>query len=105
MIWLPAAPGSAPEPPRDPGADAELAGRRRRLGADLTDAGRPDEAIWFTVGSLGAPDQKHARAAAELLGRQRAVLGPDVFAAQLAEYLGSDAVDYLISVAAGSQLP
>ena len=105
VIWLPAAPGSAPEAPRDPGADAELAGRRRQLGADLTDAGRPDEAIWFTVGSLGAPDQKYARSAAKLLGRLRAVLGADVFAAQLAAYLGSEVVDYLIGVAAGSELP
>jgi tetratricopeptide (TPR) repeat protein len=103
-ILLPG-PGSAPEPSRDPGADAELAARRRRLGADLTDDGRPDEAIWFTVGSLRAPDQGHVRAAAELLGRQRAVLGPAVFAAELSEYLRSDVVDYLIRVAAGSQLP
>jgi tetratricopeptide (TPR) repeat protein len=105
VIWLPPVPGSAPEQPRDPGADAELAGRRRRLGGDLTDDGRPDEAIWFTVGSLGAPDQKHVRAAAELLGRQRAILGPAAFATQLTVYLGSDAVDYLVTVADGSQLP
>lgn len=104
VILLPG-PGSAPEPSRDPGANAELAGRRRRLGADLTEDGRPDEAIWFTVGSLRAPDQRQVRAAAELLGRQRAVLGPAVFAAQLSDYLRSDVVDYLIRVAAGSQLP
>jgi hypothetical protein len=67
----------------------------------LTDAGRPDEAIWFTVGSLCAPGQRHVRAAAELLGRQRAVLGAALFAAQLAGYLESDAIDYLINVDPG----
>jgi tetratricopeptide (TPR) repeat protein len=105
VIWLPPGTGSAPEPPRDRSADAELADHRRRVGADLTDAGRPDEAIWFTIGSLSAPDQKHAQAAAELLGRQQAILGPAVFAAQLARYLESNVVDYLITVAAKSQLP
>jgi tetratricopeptide (TPR) repeat protein len=105
VVWLPPGSGRAAEHPRDLGADAELAGRRRRLGANLTDDGRPDEAIWFIVGSLRAPDQQHVRDAAELLGRQRAILGPDVFAAQLASYLGRGVVDYLVTVAEGSQLP
>jgi tetratricopeptide (TPR) repeat protein len=104
VIWLPG-PGSAPEPSRDSGADAELADRRRQLGADLTDAGRPDEAICFTVGSLSAPDRKHKRAAAELLRRQQAILGPGVFAAQLAQDIGSVTANYLIKKVIGSQLP
>jgi tetratricopeptide (TPR) repeat protein len=103
-IWLPGS-GSAPESSGDPGADAELAGRRRRLGTDLTDDGRPDEAIWFTVGSLRAPDQGHVLAAAGLLGRQQAILGSAVFAAQLSEYLSSATVAFLIGVADGRWLP
>ena len=101
VIWLPG-PGSAPGLTRDPNADAELAGRRRQLAAGLTDDGRPDEAIWFTVGSLRAPDQQHVQDAAELLGRQRAILGPSVFAAQLARYLDSGTVDFLVNMADGS---
>jgi tetratricopeptide (TPR) repeat protein len=104
VIWLPG-PGSAPEASGDPGAGAELADRRRRLGADLTDDGRPDEAICLTVGSLSAPDHTHKRAAAELLRRQQAILGPGVFAAQLTQDVGSDAADYLISKVIGGQLP
>jgi tetratricopeptide (TPR) repeat protein len=101
LIWLPG-PGGAPGLTRGSNADAELAGRRRQLAASLTDDGRPDEAIWFTVGSLRAPDQQHVRDAAELLGRQRAILGPSVFEAQLARYLDRRTVDFLVNVAGAS---
>ena len=98
MIWLPPGPGSAPEPPRGRGADAELlaavggsAPTSPMPGGQTRPSGSPSAA--------SARPTRHARAAAELLGRQRAVLRQAVFAAQLAGYLGSNAVDYLITVA------
>jgi tetratricopeptide (TPR) repeat protein len=87
----------------DTDADPDLARRRGRIGAELTDSGRPDEAVGFTAASCVAlldVDSRTAGDQAALLQRQRAELGADVFAALLAEHAAGQLHEALMEISA-----
>ena len=73
-----------------------------RLGTNLTQGGRPDEALGFTAASMLAwleIDFRQAEEQKEWLRRQRAELGGERFAELLAEYLDASLVAAVLEVA------
>ncbi len=90
-------------------ANSVMAGRRGRLGAELTIQSRPDEALGFTAASLLAwhrIDRTQADQQRDRLQRQRAELGDDRFTSLLAEYADGDVLEALLEIslpAAGTE--
>jgi len=83
--------------------DPGLARRRAQVGAELTDGGRPDEAVGFTAVSFLALmdiDAQSAEQQAALLQRQLAELGSEVFAALLVEHVTGTVHEALMEISA-----